>query len=163
MPKAIAGAPDDTVRAAAFAARIQKRRKDEFALNLDITVPDGFTILFGPSGAGKTTFLDCIAGMAAPDAGSIRVGSRVFFDSGARVNLPVPKRNLGYVFQDLALFPHLTVEANVATDLTAWPPPNARLGSLPSSKHSTLPICARAALATSRGESVSGSRSPARW
>jgi len=117
MPKAIAGAPDDTVRAAAFAARIQKRRKDGFALDLDIAAPVGFTILFGPSGAGKTTLLDCIAGMAAPDAGSIRIGSHVFFDSAARVNLPVPQRNLGYVFQDLALFPHLTVGANVGYGL----------------------------------------------
>jgi len=119
MARPIAGTPGDTVRAAepVFAARIQKRRKDGFALDIDVAAPAGFTILFGPSGAGKTTLLDCIAGMAAPDAGSIRIGSRLFFDSAARLNLPVPQRNVGYVFQDLALFPHLTVEANVAYGL----------------------------------------------
>lgn len=102
-----------------LAARIRKRHSSEgeFVLDIDVSAAPGFTILFGSSGAGKTTLLDCIAGLAAPDSGAIRVGSRVFFDANSRVNLPVPRRNVGYVFQDLALFPHLTVEANVAYGL----------------------------------------------
>ena len=74
---------------------------------------NGITILFGASGAGKTTLLDAIAGLAFPDEGRIAVGGRVLFDSRAGVNLPPKNRNVGYVFQDLALFPHLTVESNV--------------------------------------------------
>lgn len=57
--------------------------------------------------------LDCIAGLERPDAGVIRIGAKVFFDSDAGIDLKVPHRNVGYVFQDLALFPHLTVEGNV--------------------------------------------------
>ena len=108
----------------ALAARFSKRhaREGEFVLDVDISAPAGFTILFGVSGAGKTTLLDCIAGLATPDSGSMRVGSRVFFDAQAGVNLPVPVRNVGYVFQDLALFPHLTVEGNVAYGLDRFPP-----------------------------------------
>lgn len=85
----------------------------DFLLDLEFEAVPGFTILFGPSGSGKTTVLDCVAGLATPDAGRIAVGKATFFDSNARVNLSVPRRNVGYVFQDLALFPHLTVEENV--------------------------------------------------
>jgi molybdate transport system ATP-binding protein len=107
-------------------ARFCKRhaRASEFVLDVEVSAPAGFTILFGASGAGKTTLLDCIAGLATPNDGSIHVGARVFFDAGSDVNLPVPKRNVGYVFQDLALFPHLTVEANVAYGLDRFPLPD---------------------------------------
>ena len=82
-------------------------------------MPPGFTILFGPSGAGKTTVLNCIAGLASPDDGRIVVDGRVFFDSGQGINLPARQRRIGYVFQDLALFPHLNVEKNVQYGLFA--------------------------------------------
>jgi molybdate transport system ATP-binding protein len=85
----------------------------EFSLEVEFSAGPGFTILFGPSGAGKTTLLDCVAGLATPDLGRIAVGDRVLFDAKSRVNLPVAKRGVGYVLQDLALFPHLTVEQNV--------------------------------------------------
>jgi len=100
-----------------LAARVSKRLAGAFTLQIDLALPPGFTILFGPSGAGKTTLLDCIAGLTTLDDGAIRVGSRLFFDAVSRVNLPVARRNVGYVFQDLALFPHLSVEANVAYGL----------------------------------------------
>jgi len=70
-------------------------------------------MLLGPSGGGKTTVLNCIAGLARPDSGRIAVGSRLFFDSDAHIDLPVAARRIGYVFQNLALFPHLTVEENI--------------------------------------------------
>jgi molybdate transport system ATP-binding protein len=89
----------------------------EFSLDVDFAAPAGFTIVFGASGAGKTTLLDCIAGLATPDAGAIRIGTRVLFDAHAGTNVPVPERKVGYVFQDLALFPHLSVENNVAYGL----------------------------------------------
>ncbi len=88
-----------------------------FELNVSFVVGNGITILFGASGAGKTTLLDCIAGIATPDAGHIALGSRVMFDSRERINVPSRYRKTGYVFQDVALFPHLSVEANVAYGL----------------------------------------------
>jgi len=90
----------------------------EFTLDVDFTISPGITILLGASGAGKTTLLDCMAGLAIPDSGRIEVGKRVFFDSDRRINLPVPDRRIGYVFQDLALFPHLTTAGNIAYGLT---------------------------------------------
>jgi molybdate transport system ATP-binding protein len=84
-----------------------------FELNVYCQLENGITILFGASGAGKTTLLDVIAGLRAPQSGRIAIGDRILFDSEKGINLPVKARNLGYVFQDLALFPHLNVEANV--------------------------------------------------
>jgi molybdate transport system ATP-binding protein len=73
--------------------------------------------VFGPSGSGKSITLQCIAGLVTPDAGRIEVGNRVLFDSNARIDVPPQARNVGFVFQDYALFPHLTVEKNVAFGL----------------------------------------------
>ncbi len=70
-------------------------------------------MLLGPSGGGKTTVLNCIAGLVRPDSGRIAVSSRLLFDSEAHVDLAVAERRIGYVFQNLALFPHLTVEENI--------------------------------------------------
>lgn len=108
-----------------LSARIQKGlRADsgrEFLLDVQLEVPHGITILFGASGAGKTTLLDCLAGLLEPDAGYIALLGRVLFDKAAGVCLPTRKRSLGYVFQDLALFPHLTVETNIRYGLTKVP------------------------------------------
>jgi molybdate transport system ATP-binding protein len=93
-----------------------------FVLDVSLEIPSGITILFGPSGAGKSTLLDCIAGLLRPDAGHIKIGDESLFDSEARVNVPTQRRRMAYVFQSLALFPHMTVEENVAyglADLTA--------------------------------------------
>lgn len=84
-----------------------------FALEAEFQARPGFTILFGPSGSGKTTTLDCIAGLATPEAGRIMVGDRVLFDDLQGIDVAVARRRIGYVFQTLALFPHLTVEQNV--------------------------------------------------
>ena len=70
--------------------------------------------LVGPSGAGKTTVLRAIAGLRRPDRGRIALGARVWFDRGAGVDLPPERRAVGLVFQEYALFPHMTVRANVA-------------------------------------------------
>src|SRR6202795_2186246 len=88
-----------------------------FNLNVHFRALAGFTILFGASGAGKTTLLDCIAGLSAPDEGRIVVGGEDLYDSEKKQNLPAWKRRVGYVHQDLALFPHLTAEQNVAYGL----------------------------------------------
>jgi molybdate transport system ATP-binding protein len=108
-----------------LAAQIRKERRNSdassFLLDVSMEVPPGITILFGPSGAGKSTLLDCVAGLARPDAGRIVVGEEVLFDSSNGINLPAQKRRAAYVFQALALFPHLTVEENVAYGLRDLP------------------------------------------
>src|SRR5436305_10926859 len=115
-------ATDSTKDARALSARFRKRHAREFELDIDLVASPGFTIVFGASGAGKTTLLDSIAGLATPEGGSISVGSRAFFDHASHLNLPVAQRNVGYVFQELALFPHLTVEGNIGYGLDRLPP-----------------------------------------
>ena len=84
----------------------------EFSLQVELSIAPGFTILFGPSGSGKTTLLDCVAGLTPPEVGRIAIGDHVLFDASGHINTPVARRNVGYVLQDLALFPHLSVEQN---------------------------------------------------
>ncbi|GAA4780162.1 molybdenum ABC transporter ATP-binding protein [Stakelama sediminis] len=87
---------------------------------------DGLTVLFGPSGAGKTSTLNMIAGLLKPRRGHIRVGGRVLFDHGEGINLPPEARRVGYVFQEPRLFPHKRVRANLlygAPDRDADPDP----------------------------------------
>jgi molybdate transport system ATP-binding protein len=114
-------AVDGEVNAGMLIARIRKERHgagtSSFVLDVSIEVPPGITILFGASGAGKSTLLDCIAGLARPDEGQIASGVDVLFDSAARIDVLTPKRRIAYVFQTLALFPHLTAEENVAYGL----------------------------------------------
>ena len=108
----------------ALSAGIRKRfasTEREFSLDVEFNAGPGFTILFGPSGAGKTTLLDCVAGLATPDAGRISIGERILFDANTSVQVPVARRGVGYVLQDLALFPHLTVEQNTEYGLAHLP------------------------------------------
>jgi molybdate transport system ATP-binding protein len=93
----------------------------EFSLDVAFVAAPGFTILFGASGSGKTTLLDCVAGLTTPNAGRIAVGERVLFDAETHENIPVAKRRVGYVLQDLALFPHLTVVRNTEYGLAHLP------------------------------------------
>jgi molybdate transport system ATP-binding protein len=85
-----------------------------FTLDVAFTAPAGITILFGPSGAGKSTTLAAIAGLFKPARGRITFGGEVWFDSDARVDLPIHARGVAFVFQSLALFPHLSALDNVA-------------------------------------------------
>lgn len=94
-------------------AQIRKQVGSQFLADLQMAVPPGITILFGASGSGKTTTLDCIAGLSTPDAGRIGVDEKILFDSTNRINVRPSRRRVGYVLQDLALFPHLSVEKNV--------------------------------------------------
>ena len=73
----------------------------------------GITALFGPSGAGKSSIINMVAGLQNPDRGSIFIRGRCLFDSARGVNLPPEKRNVGYVFQEGLLFPHLSVKGNL--------------------------------------------------
>jgi len=88
--------------------------KVEFLIDVSFTVGNGFTVLTGNSGAGKTTVLRLIAGILTPETGLIKLDSQCFFDSANKINLPIQTRRVGFVFQDYALFPHLTAEKNIA-------------------------------------------------
>ena len=90
-------------------------------LEANFTAPPGFTILFGRSGSGKTTLLNCLAGLARPDTGHIALDSRVLFDGAAKIDLSPPERSVGFLFQHLALFPHLTAQQNVEYGLGKLP------------------------------------------
>ncbi len=92
-----------------------------FHLDVAWSAGGGVAVLFGPSGAGKTLTLQCLAGLITPTAGRIVVDGRVFFDNATGVNLPAQARRVGYVFQGYALFPHLTVADNVGFGLRARP------------------------------------------
>lgn len=93
----------------------------KFTLESEFVAPPGITILFGASGSGKTTLLNCVAGLTSPDRGRIAIGDRVLFDSEQGINIAAERRHAGYVFQDLALFPHLSVGGNVEYGLFRLP------------------------------------------
>jgi molybdate transport system ATP-binding protein len=109
------------VNSGTLQARVRKTFRgdatQQFDLDLDVELSPGFNILFGPSGAGKSTLLDCIAGLTPPDAGRIAINGEVLFDSAKHVDIPPQHRRVAYVFQTLALFPHMTVQSNVAYGL----------------------------------------------
>ncbi|HYY96675.1 MAG TPA: ATP-binding cassette domain-containing protein [Pyrinomonadaceae bacterium] len=84
-----------------------------FMLDVEFSAPPGVTILFGASGAGKTQTLKAIAGLARPDEGLVAVGGQTLFDSSRGVDVPASRRRVGYVFQNLALFPHMSALENV--------------------------------------------------
>lgn len=97
----------------------KNKEKTEFLLDVSFSVGSGFTVLTGASGAGKTTILRLIAGILTPEEGLIKLDSQTFFDSTQKINLPIQKRRVGFVFQDYALFPHLTAEKNIAYGVKA--------------------------------------------
>ena len=116
---------------------IRKRLSPGFVLDVSFTVLPGITNLFGASGSGKTTILRCVAGLLRPDEGRIAVADRALFDSGSGVNVPVQQRRIGYVFQHLALFPHMTIGKNIAYGLHGRPgdEQRARVSEIAESFH----------------------------
>ena len=105
--------------------RLRKKLPD-FTLEADFQCGGGILVVFGPSGAGKTTLLDCLAGLQRPDEGWVELGDRVLFDAKRGINLPPRRRRIGYVFQNYALFPHLTVRDNVAYGMRRHRSPDGR-------------------------------------
>lgn len=85
----------------------------DFKLAMNFEVGNSIMVLFGPSGCGKTTTLRCIAGLEKPDAGLISLNNQVFFSTEPKVFVPPRERGVGYMFQDYALFPHMSVESNI--------------------------------------------------
>jgi len=95
-----------------LAATIQLSR-GEFRLSVEIACPPGITCVMGPSGSGKSTFLAALAGLVVPDRGRVKLGEEIWFDRARGIDVPVHERRLAYVFQGLALFPHMSALANV--------------------------------------------------
>jgi molybdate transport system ATP-binding protein len=109
-------------------ARIIKRLpatqgSEPFELNIHLRSESPVTVLLGASGAGKTLTLNCLAGFAHPDEGRILVQDQLFFDAAAGLHLAPQKRRCGYIFQDHALFPHMTVRQNLNFAIQSSPPP----------------------------------------
>jgi molybdate transport system ATP-binding protein len=107
-------------------ARLRKQfpaRRDSAAFSLDVELgtSSGITALFGPSGSGKTLTLDCVAGFVRPEEGRILLDDQILFDAQTRVNVPPRQRRCGYVFQNYALFPHMTLRRNLAFAAGMWP------------------------------------------
>jgi molybdate transport system ATP-binding protein len=94
-------------------------RGRRFRLDVDLSCESDAVVIYGPSGAGKTLTLQCLAGFVAPDAGRIAIHGATVFDAAQRISVPARERGIGYVFQDYALFPHLTVAGNIGVALQA--------------------------------------------
>src|SRR5262245_17191919 len=101
--------------------RLRTRLSPRFQLDVAFAAAPGTTIVFGASGSGKTTLLRSVAGLAPADEGRIAIDDRVLLDVAGRVDVPPPNRRVGFVFQHLALFPHLTTAANIASRLPPLP------------------------------------------
>lgn len=94
-------------------ATIALSRGSSFSVEVNLKCPPGVTCIMGPSGSGKSTILAVLAGLAQPDRGHVKLGGHVWLDLERAINVPVHHRRLAYVFQNLALFPHLSALHNV--------------------------------------------------
>ncbi len=90
-----------------------KKKLDHFSVDLEYEFEQGVLVIQGASGAGKTTILNCIAGLSLPEEGRITIGNNLVFDSASGIDLPTRTRNVGYLFQNYALFPNMTVHQNI--------------------------------------------------
>lgn len=95
-----------------------EKKLDSFTLKASFKVDGEVTALFGPSGAGKSMTLKCIAGIEKPDSGVIQLNGRTLFDSSQHIDLPPQKRKVGYLFQEYALFPNMTVNGNIEAGMS---------------------------------------------
>jgi len=94
-----------------------------FRVDVELQCPPGITCVMGPSGSGKSTILAAVAGLATPDRGRVVLGGQTWFDREAAIDVPVHHRRLSYMFQGLALFPHMTAQQNVEYGMHDQPKP----------------------------------------
>ena len=133
----MAGEMSHTALSVSVHVERSQRKSPKFVLDVSLDFPNGPTIIFGPSGAGKSTLLDCIAGLLKPRQGRITIGEETLFDATANIDLRPEHRHIGYVFQSLALFPHLTALQNVTYGLATLhhQQQNQRAGEILSAFH----------------------------
>lgn len=98
----------------------KKESRKAFMLSISFEMENELVVVFGPSGSGKTTLFKCISGITEPDDGNITVDGKVYYNKDKKINLPIQKRNLGYVFQKYTLFPHMNVRKNIECGLKGW-------------------------------------------
>jgi molybdate transport system ATP-binding protein len=135
--------------------KILRSHHREFRLDVEFVSSEQLMVIFGPSGSGKSTMFQAIAGLIKPDSGLIRVGDKVLFDSERGWNVAARDRNVGLLFQDYKLFPHLTVVQNVGFPLSSlWhhQPPARAMGRV----NELLEIFELSALARSYPSQLSG-------
>lgn len=89
------------------------KKLNYYDLDVNFSMDKEMLVIQGPSGAGKTTILDCIVGIKIPDEGKIMINKDIVFSSAKKTYIPIKDRNVGYVFQNYALFPHMTVKDNI--------------------------------------------------
>ena len=131
-----------------------KKKLREFSLEIGFEVKPAETlVIIGPSACGKTTTLNLIAGLMDPDEGRVALGDRVLFDRRSGASVPTEQRRIGYVFQDFALFPHMTVKENVAYGLQARRRPKAEI---PKKVDEVLGLLGITHLRERRPEALSG-------
>jgi len=111
-----------------------EKRLGDFSLRARFQTGNGVTAVFGPSGAGKTTLVNMISGLVAPDRGRIAIDETVLFDSARRINLAPHRRRIGYIFQEGRLFPHLSVAHNLdyGRRMCGLPPDGAQMARIVS-------------------------------
>ena len=109
-----------------------EKRLGNFSLSARFQSGNGVTAVYGPSGAGKTTLVNMIAGLVAPDRGRIAIDAAVLFDSAERIDLPPHRRRIGYVFQEGRLFPHFSVRYNLdfGRRMCGLPPDQAQMARI---------------------------------
>jgi len=132
----------------------------DFVLDVDIAFESRVAAIFGPSGAGKTSLLEAVAGLRAVGSGEIEIGGRTLFSSARKINLPPRERAIGYVPQEPALFPHLSVRENILFGAGATV--GRRSARTRSSRCSRSDRCSSARSTASREARRSASLSPAR-
>ena len=111
------------------------KKLPEFTVSAEFSVNEEILVLSGPSGSGKTTVLDCLAGIQNPDSGVISLNGKTLFSSSSGINIHPSKRNMGYIFQDYALFQHLNIKDNISY---GWHKPKKDQGELSPDKISAL-------------------------
>jgi molybdate transport system ATP-binding protein len=109
----------------ALDVQVVHRVQPDLLLNIGLRLGREIGVVFGRSGAGKTTLLRLIAGLTTPDAGHVQLDATTLFDAEHRINQPLRRRQIGMIFQDDCLFPHLKVGANLRFGLKGWPPEQA--------------------------------------